>query len=554
MVLVVRADFETRCAEEYDELTQAVQSRYLLTSMTELQLRLAITGPAEAADATVEPALADELVRAARGSSSGVLPHLSHALDQAWRQRTRDDVLGLDDYERVGGIEGSIRASADRAYGSLTPEQQMVARPLFMRLVAVSSDLMVSAGRATRSDLASQSAASDVDAVVEAFAAERLLTVHEDSVEISHEVLLTAWDRLRDWLDDDRIDLARYSRLIADAADWDTRGRPASYLYPEGRLAEVDAAARRWASLPGRYPALGLIPRDFLTAAGRAAGQARWRRRGVLTGLAVLTVAAIIGAALAGSYAADANHQSVVAESRALAAQSLSLEQSNPLAADQLAAAAWHESPTPQAASAMTALLAQQEHSGELPAAYPNGLMSTALSPDGALLAGVNNNSHFLRLWDTASGKPAASPLPVGPRPGDMGSDVAFSPDGKLLASTGGTSSEGYLRLWNPGTGALVRAFPAVADQLSAIAFSPDRKTLVSADNHGHVYVWSLATGKRVGAPLDTGESAVTDIAISPNGKLLAEADVPNIGIWDITTGAPPSSHGEPIPKRVPIA
>ena len=75
----------------------------------------------------------------AGAAGAGVLPLLSHALDQAWRTRT-GYALTLADYERTGGIEGAVAASAQRAYQALTPAQQDVARQMFMRLTAVGSD------------------------------------------------------------------------------------------------------------------------------------------------------------------------------------------------------------------------------------------------------------------------------------------------------------------------------------------------------------------------------------------------------------------------------
>lgn len=68
-VLVVRSDFEAQCAA-YEELANAVQNRYLLTPMTEQQLRTAITRPAGIAGASVEPALVEELLRVVRGPSA----------------------------------------------------------------------------------------------------------------------------------------------------------------------------------------------------------------------------------------------------------------------------------------------------------------------------------------------------------------------------------------------------------------------------------------------------------------------------------------------------
>src|SRR5215469_3912149 len=97
VVLVVRADFETRLAD-YPQLNAAVQARYLLTGMTRRQLRLAITQPAAVAGSSVEEDLVQVLLEEAgaraagpplpgQAAGSGGLPLLSHALDQTWRTR-----------------------------------------------------------------------------------------------------------------------------------------------------------------------------------------------------------------------------------------------------------------------------------------------------------------------------------------------------------------------------------------------------------------------------------------------------------------------------------
>jgi hypothetical protein len=182
VLLGVRADFEARCAD-YPQLASAVQDRYLVTSMTERQLRMAITEPARKAGSGVEDDLADVLLAEVRTrhrafSGAGVLPLLSHALDQAWRSRT-GDVLTLADYERTGGIEGAVADSAQRAYDGLSPSEQAAARQVFTRLTATSSDGVDTADRAARPELTEgkgPAGVRDVEAVLEAFAAERLLT------------------------------------------------------------------------------------------------------------------------------------------------------------------------------------------------------------------------------------------------------------------------------------------------------------------------------------------------------------------------------------------
>jgi hypothetical protein len=235
VVLGLRADFETRCAD-YPQLAGPVQDRYLVTAMTERQLRMAITEPAKKAGAKVDDDLTGLLLAEMRTGQpgavgAGVLPLLSHALDQAWRCRT-GQVVTLADYDRAGGIDGAVAASAQRAYDTLTPGQQAAARQVFLRLTATGSDGVDTADRATRAELTDgrgAAEAADVAAVLEAFAAERLLTLCADTVEISHEVLLTAWPLLRDtWLADTHADRIVRSRLHTTAAEWARHSRDPS--------------------------------------------------------------------------------------------------------------------------------------------------------------------------------------------------------------------------------------------------------------------------------------------------------------------------------------
>jgi hypothetical protein len=91
VILGVRADFEARCAD-YPQLADAVQDRYLVTAMTERQLRMVITEPARKAGSRVEEDLVEVLLTDMRArqpgaGGGGALPLLSHALDQAWRSR-----------------------------------------------------------------------------------------------------------------------------------------------------------------------------------------------------------------------------------------------------------------------------------------------------------------------------------------------------------------------------------------------------------------------------------------------------------------------------------
>lgn len=295
VVLAIRADFEARCAD-FPELLAATQDRYLVTAMDELQLRAAIEMPAITAGSAVERSLVDHLVnemidksadRAVMpASGAGTLPLLSHALDQAWRQRadlTR--TLTLADYERTGGIRGAVAESADRAYGGLTPTQQTAARQVFIRLTAT-TDGGPTRDRVPREELlavAGLAARGDTVAVVNAFTAARLVTQASDNVEISHDALLTAWPRLRDeWLADSMGDLRVWDRLRNAAREWQAYNRDPSYLYRGRVLHDASDAMARITATPSRYPELSTQERDFIGASERARKRITRRRNSML--------------------------------------------------------------------------------------------------------------------------------------------------------------------------------------------------------------------------------------------------------------------------------
>jgi WD40 repeat protein len=84
------------------------------------------------------------------------------------------------------------------------------------------------------------------------------------------------------------------------------------------------------------------------------------------------------------------------------------------------------------------------------------------------------------------------------------------------------------VRLWNPATGRPVAALHATASRVygvHAVAFSPDGKLLATGEGDGTVRAWNPATGRPVGAPIQTGSGpadALNVVAFSPDGKLLA--------------------------------
>ena len=540
VVLGVRADFEARCAD-YPQLAGPVQDRYLVTAMTERQLRMAITEPAKKAGAKVDDDLADRLLAEVRTGQpgafgAGALPLLSHALDQAWRHRTGQAVT-LADYERAGGIDGAVAASAQRTYDRLSPAQQTAARQVFTRLTATGSDGTDTADRATRAELTegrSPAEAGDMAAVLEAFAAERLLILAANTVELSHEVLLTAWPLLRDtWLADTHADRIVRTRLHTTAADWERHARDPSYLYTGTLLAAATETATRITADPARHPPFSQTERDFLHASERTTVRSSRQRQMLAGALVVLLIAAIAGAGIAAAAARNASQQRTIAVSSQLAGESEALDAGDPVTASRLAAAAWRIAPTAQARDSMLDALAQPDH-GVLPADtggfFP--VTQVVFSPDGKTLATVGGDSGA-RLWDLATHAQIGTPLGR-----SVATAAAFSPDSKTLATAG----DGASRLWDLATHAQIGT-PLGSGEASAAAFSHDGKTLATVSNNSNARLWDVATHTQIGASFTIGPPGTPNqlwpptAAFSPDGKTLATVSYDGKArLWDVTT------------------
>ncbi|WP_068161201.1 helix-turn-helix domain-containing protein [Rhodococcus phenolicus] len=300
VVLGLRADFCPAAAREPVLLPILAADPLVVGPLSGADLETVVVAPAEKAGATVSDdlvrvLLADLTSRTARTATDpGTLPWLSHALLGTWQQARRR-TLTVADYLATGGVSGAVQQSAEEVYAELSPEQQMLARRIFLRLVNVDDETQTRR-RTPRSELVIGDSAR-VASVVDRFVARRLLTVDEGTVQLSHEVLLTAWERLREWIESDRAALGVHRRLTHAARVWQDSGRDTGALLAEGRfdLFEERAGDRRnlLTPLEIEFVEAGLRHRD-------RTARSEQRRTRMLRGLlGVLSVVAVTAAAAA---------------------------------------------------------------------------------------------------------------------------------------------------------------------------------------------------------------------------------------------------------------
>ncbi|MGE5656004.1 MAG: WD40 repeat domain-containing protein [Actinomycetota bacterium] len=112
---------------------------------------------------------------------------------------------------------------------------------------------------------------------------------------------------------------------------------------------------------------------------------------------------------------------------------------------------------------------------------------------------------------------------------------VAISPDGKILASG---SWDKTIKLWNLGTGELIRTLTGHSDRVNTVAISPDGQILVSGSSDETIKLWSLSSGEVIRTLL--GHSlGVNSVAVSPDGQIVASCGGPDnsIKLWQQETG-----------------
>jgi DNA-binding SARP family transcriptional activator/WD40 repeat protein len=168
---------------------------------------------------------------------------------------------------------------------------------------------------------------------------------------------------------------------------------------------------------------------------------------------------------------------------------------------------------------------------------------AVAFNAKGTVLAAASEAGWgYVYLWDARTGKPLGGPL----RTDVPVYDLAFSPDGKELAAA--LLGNGVAYVWRLPSRRL--AYIVIIDDEvnrgDAVAFSRDGKLLATGGGSGLVKFWNAETGKQVGGSLLASAGYVLSVAFDPSGKLLLTAGTDGATrLWDVRDRTP---LGPPLP------
>jgi len=595
VVIGLRADFYHLALADLGE--HLADGQVALAPMSEQELTQAIAKPAGRLLRSFQPGLAQQIAADVRGRP-GDLPLLQFALTQLWDHDEAAGVLTRETYQSLGavlgdgthlpGAQGALINRADELWQGLSPSDRSRLQRILLGLIATQPtgtrtailgdsprDLGRPALRAQWDD--------DDQPLIQRLIDDRLLTADSTAdghatVEVSHEVLLRAWPRLRGWLERRGTylqwrtqDLApNLERWLNSSKSPDGKGNP-EFLLPPSLL----DPALRW--LKGYPDELDGPPATYIRASERRRSRLVRIRRGVTAALAALAVGLAVTTVAAYNASQNADRASQVAVRQRddaiasqLIAESEAQADTDPTASKIESLAAWQIDPGPQSRYALIsaatspgiAMLSGNAGSVDAVAFSPDGktlatgsddgtelwdvatrrqigqldeggVDAVAFSPDGKTLATSNFDS-TVRLWDVATQKPVGQPI-AGDGKGIF--SVAFSPDGKTLAISAG--NEVVLR--DTATGRQIGQPITVGTNFDTVAFSPDGRTLATGNGDDAVRLWDLASHQQIGAPFIVGAASSTDgvnsVAFSPDGQTLAAGNGDGtVRLWDVAT------------------
>ena len=155
------------------------------------------------------------------------------------------------------------------------------------------------------------------------------------------------------------------------------------------------------------------------------------------------------------------------------------------------------------------------------------------VSPGIKKLAGHSLHGE-IGIWD-ATTLEKLSTVPT--EPGRLYWPLVFSPDGKIIVSSGGESRSNKVKFWQTDPGAPLFTLKGHTGAVSRYAFSPDNKLFASGSEDAAIVLWDVKTGNQL-ATLTGHTKRISALAFSTDSKTLASGSGNEIRLWNVHTAA----------------
>ncbi len=556
IVLAMRADFLGEFSP-YPQFGKLVQRQiHLVNEMPADELELAIKGPAAKHGVRFDPGLAQEIISDVQ-RQAGSLPLMQYTLDRLWDyevnlDKLADQRLNVENYEALGKVRGALEQHVNEIYGTFDAIAQQATKRIFLSLVKVFTTEGVEK-RVSQSVMRSQLQGEAVQATIDRLINENLLVSssknlsqvglpmqnsqtleQQATIEIAHEILLTSWTKLQDWMQEAQATLLIKSRLVEDMARWNEHKRTDPELLKSSVLGKVLELQEKdlfeLQSVPLTAEELVYI-QTSQQFQKRELNRAKRVAMGASIGAGILSIAMIFSA-IQMRKAETEQIQTSVALSKANLALGQDLEAQIEIirAGKTLKRSFWQtifpDAQLRRSIQRQAQNPGQERNRWEAHSRHPGGFMPGMLrfSPDGQQLTTVDPAEGKLRQWNTRGQQQGAIDHPLG--------TIVFSPDGQQLVSR--RDSSGTLNLKSI-IGQQLATFPIVVGSGEVrVVFSPDSQWLaMSNGNKGAIDLWSTTRKQRTTVKFKGYNTKIESIAFSPdNQKLATSGDDGTIRLW----------------------
>ncbi|RUT00843.1 hypothetical protein DSM106972_072520 [Dulcicalothrix desertica PCC 7102] len=529
-VITLRADFLGQ-ALSYRPFADALQYADLkLSPMTDSELFAAVEKPAKLLGVTIETGLTERILTEV-SAEPGDLPLLEFALTQLWSKQ-REAQLTHVAYDEIGGVTGGLARYADSAYNQLNFEEKERAPRIFIQLVHPGEGTDDTRRIATRVEVGEE----NWDLVTHLADARLVVTGRDektglDTVEVVHEALIRSWEKLHQWMQQDR-DFRRWQeQLRAAMRTWESS-------FDEGALLRGKplADAEYWQRQ--RFLELSALERSFIGLSvefrERESNKKKRRRQLTILGLTIGLVLALILAGIAWWQGQNANKNEIEALNATTAAQLASNQDFDALITS-LKASKKLSNINPLEFIVDKKAHTQSKISDLLQEAvykvkernrligHEDEIRDVTFSPNGKIIATTSRDT-TVKLWSldgrqitTLKGHTA------------LVNSVSFSPDQKIIATA---SWDNTVKFWTT-SGQLITTLTHPKKSVYSISFSPNNQTVATADYGGNIKLWT-----REGRPIKTFKAhnqGIYCVNFSPDSQTLATASADNtVKLWNI--------------------